>query len=80
MPTDDSSDHNIVLHAAHEKQFDGYQTTVPCGTAGLDLPHTCGCISSFAPAGYKETGDDGVTREVWRQVAFKFKEYVSHDL
>ena len=75
MRTDDSSVHNIVLHAAHDEKLSGYKTTVPCGVKELIIPHVCGCTSTFAPAGYSYEGDDGVVRAAWRQVAFKFQEY-----
>ena len=75
MPTEGSHRHDIVLHAAHEQSLVGYKTDVECGVKRLDVPHPCGCASVFAPAGYSEEGSDGVTREVWRQVDFRFREY-----
>ncbi len=68
-------EHDIVLHAAHDEKLSGYKTTVPCDTKKLVVPDACGCTSTFAPAGYSYEGDDGVVREVWRQVDFKFREF-----
>ena len=75
MPIEDSSVHNIVLRAAHDIDLSGYKMPVCCGTKTLVVPHVCGCTSIFSPAGWTETGDDGVVREVWKQVGFEFKEY-----
>ncbi len=68
--------HQIILRAAHDEKLSGYKTTVPCDTKELLIPDTCGCTSTFAPAGWTETGDDGVVRDVWRQTGFRFKEYM----
>ena len=67
--------HQIILRNTHDEKLNGYTTTVECGIKKLDIPEFCGCVSSFAPAGWTETGDDGVVRDVWKQVGFKFNEY-----
>ena len=67
--------HQIILRCTHDKKLNGYITEVGCNDKGLVIPEFCGCTSSFAPAGYTETGEDGVVRDVWKQTGFKFNEY-----
>ena len=74
MPTNDSYD-EIVLRNTHEANLSGYQTKILCGARRLEVPHGCGCVSSFIPTGHVEVGEDGVERAVWRQAGFKFQEY-----
>ncbi len=65
----------IIIRGAHDKKLSGYKTSVGHDIKNLIIPDVCGCTSTFAPAGRTETGDDGVVREVWKQVGFKFNEY-----
>ena len=69
--------HQIILRYTHDPKLNGHTMMVECDTKKLDVPEFCGCVSSFAPAGWTETGDDEVVREVWKQVGFRFNEYMS---
>ena len=77
MPTEDSSSkRNIVLRHCHEEEFRGRCLTVDDSDARwLLVPNICGCSTTFAPTGWSETGEDGILRDVWKQVGFYFKEY-----
>ena len=69
--------HQIILRYTHDEKLEGYVTAVECDTKKLDVPEFCGCVSSFAPAGQTETGEDVIVRGVWKQVGFRFNEYCS---
>ncbi len=66
----------IIIRGAHDEKMNGHKTSVDHNVKRLDVPEFCGCVSSFASAGWTETGDDEVVREVWRQTGFRFNEYM----
>lgn len=67
---------DIILRNAHDNKMNGHKTRVDHDVKTLDIPEFCGCVSSFAPAGWTEVGEDDVVREVWKQVGFRFNEYL----
>lgn len=70
----------IVLRHCHDRDMAGTVIVMEDDCAGLDVPMICGCIAEFAPLwgeGYIEHQEvNGDMCEIWKQVGFRFNEYV----